>query len=94
MHGKDLEQCWEEVDAEEHLCRPVDAPVDKLQQRHQSVRLVHVVSVLPCRAENADHPDHRREQFAELLQVPFFAGRDSFAHLDQQRHEFKFAHQL
>jgi hypothetical protein len=29
-----------------------------------------------------------------LLQVPFFAGRDSFAHLDQQRHEFKFAHQL
>jgi len=49
--GDDLEEGWQELDAEEELRLSVEAPVEELNQRQEAVGLEHVIPVLSRNTE-------------------------------------------
>ena len=55
MESYNLEELGQEADAEEDLGWSRHAPVQKINQRHDAVRLKHVISVLTKSTENSNN---------------------------------------
>ncbi len=90
--SQDVEELRQELNGIEELGGPVEAPVEQLEQRHQSVGLEHIVPVLPEGAEKTDDLDHGLQSDAEMPDLLLGADQDPLAYLDQARNELQFAH--
>jgi len=57
-----LKQGRQEVNPVKGLSRPIQTPIEKLEQRHQSVGLVHVVPIFSSLTKRVNHSNDKAQQ--------------------------------
>lgn len=92
MSSQNVEQLGQKGNTIVELSRPVETPVEELNERRESIGLKHIIPVFFETTEKTDDFDDMFEHTTQVFELVFVTHRDALTNFNQNWHELKLAH--